>query len=110
MTPRTGPPQGLYLHTDYIKQNKHTRTYMPRVGFEPTIPAFERAMTVHALGRAATVIGNTLSRSTYLKCCNITNRLAVAATVSLNSINRLVFVAETSCVSSEIRTESLYIA
>jgi hypothetical protein len=27
------------------------------VGFEPTIPVFERAKTVHALDRAATVIG-----------------------------------------------------
>jgi hypothetical protein len=27
------------------------------VGFEPTIPAFERAKTVHSLDRAATVIG-----------------------------------------------------
>jgi hypothetical protein len=31
---------------------------MPRVEFEPTIPAFERDKTVHALDRAATVIGN----------------------------------------------------
>jgi hypothetical protein len=30
---------------------------MPRVGFEPTIPVFERAKTVHALDRAAIVIG-----------------------------------------------------
>jgi hypothetical protein len=30
---------------------------MPRVGFEPTIPVFERANTVHALDRAPTVIG-----------------------------------------------------
>jgi hypothetical protein len=30
---------------------------MPWVGFEPTIPEFERAKTVHALERAATVIG-----------------------------------------------------
>jgi hypothetical protein len=30
---------------------------MPRVGFEPTIPAFERVKTVHALDRAVTVIG-----------------------------------------------------
>jgi hypothetical protein len=30
---------------------------MPRVGFEPTIPVFERAKTVRALERAATVIG-----------------------------------------------------
>jgi hypothetical protein len=34
---------------------------MSRVGFEPTIPAFERAKTVHALDRAATVIGFDLS-------------------------------------------------
>jgi hypothetical protein len=27
------------------------------VGFEPTIPAFERAKTVHSLERAVTVIG-----------------------------------------------------
>jgi hypothetical protein len=30
---------------------------MARVGFEPTIPVFERAKTVHALDLAATVIG-----------------------------------------------------
>jgi hypothetical protein len=30
---------------------------MPPVGFETTIPVFERAKTVHALDRAATVIG-----------------------------------------------------
>jgi hypothetical protein len=30
---------------------------MPQVGFEPKIPVFERPKTVHALDRAATVIG-----------------------------------------------------
>jgi hypothetical protein len=30
---------------------------MLRVGFEPTIPPFERATTFHGLDRAATVIG-----------------------------------------------------
>jgi hypothetical protein len=30
---------------------------MPRVGFEPTIPVSEREKTVHALKRAATVMG-----------------------------------------------------
>jgi hypothetical protein len=30
---------------------------MPRVGFDPTIPAFEQVKTVHAVDRAATVIG-----------------------------------------------------
>jgi hypothetical protein len=29
---------------------------MPRMRFEPTIPAFERAKIFHALDRAATVI------------------------------------------------------
>jgi hypothetical protein len=29
---------------------------MPLVGFEPTIPVFERAKTVHDLDRAAAVI------------------------------------------------------
>jgi hypothetical protein len=28
---------------------------MPQAGFEPTIPAFEREKTVHALDRAANV-------------------------------------------------------
>jgi hypothetical protein len=31
---------------------------MPRVGFEPTIPVFERAKMVYALDRATTVIGS----------------------------------------------------
>jgi hypothetical protein len=34
---------------------------MPRVGFKPTIPVFEQAKTVHALDRAATVIGRLTS-------------------------------------------------
>jgi hypothetical protein len=31
---------------------------MPCVGLEPTIPAYERVKTVHALDRSATVTGN----------------------------------------------------
>jgi hypothetical protein len=30
---------------------------MPQVGFEPTIPMFDRAKAVHTLDRATTVIG-----------------------------------------------------
>jgi hypothetical protein len=30
---------------------------MPRVGFEPTIPVFEQAKTVHTLDRTTTAIG-----------------------------------------------------
>jgi hypothetical protein len=50
--------QGRYLHKTTQTQNKRRQTTMPLVGFEPTIPVFERAKIVHhALGRTATVIG-----------------------------------------------------
>jgi hypothetical protein len=38
-------------------QNKRIQTSMTWVGFESTIPAFERGKTVHALDGSATVIG-----------------------------------------------------
>jgi hypothetical protein len=38
------------------------------VGFEPTIPVFERAKTVHAFDRAAAVIGNSIKfKKTYFE-------------------------------------------
>jgi hypothetical protein len=46
---------------------------MPRVGFEPTIPVFERAKTVHALDRAVTVIGLYIPQCTKYIC--LTNLL-----------------------------------
>jgi hypothetical protein len=49
--------QGLYLHTEQHEQNKRRQTSMHLVGFEPTIPAVERVEAVHALDRAANVIG-----------------------------------------------------
>jgi hypothetical protein len=42
-----------------------TQTSTPRVGFEPTTPAFERGKTDHALHRAAAVVGS--SYKYYLK-------------------------------------------
>jgi hypothetical protein len=56
-TPWTGGQpvaRPLPIHRTIQTQNKRTQTSMPGVGFEPTIPAFERAKTVHALDRAAT--------------------------------------------------------
>jgi hypothetical protein len=47
----------LPTHRTTQTQNKRTQTSIPRVGFEPTKPASERAKTVHALDGAATVIG-----------------------------------------------------
>jgi hypothetical protein len=59
-TPRTGDQpvsKSLSTHRTTQTQNKRTQTSMPRVGFEPTIPAFERVKTVHSTDRAATAIG-----------------------------------------------------
>jgi hypothetical protein len=59
-TPSTGDPpvaRPLPAHTREHKQNKRTQKSMPQVWFEPMIPVLERAKTVHALDRAATVIG-----------------------------------------------------
>jgi hypothetical protein len=53
--------QGLYLNTGQHKHRINTYTHqtsMPCVGFEPTIPASERAKTVHVLDRSATVTGS----------------------------------------------------
>jgi hypothetical protein len=47
----------LPVHRTTQTQNKRTQTSMPQVRFERTIPAFERAKTVHALDRALTMIG-----------------------------------------------------
>jgi hypothetical protein len=46
---------------------------MPRVGFEPKIPVFERAKTVHVLDRKATVIGwkNQDTRLNYTELGNV---------------------------------------
>jgi hypothetical protein len=51
----------LLTHRTAQIQNKRIQTSMHEVGFEPTIPVFERAKTVHALDRAANVIGRLLS-------------------------------------------------
>jgi hypothetical protein len=51
----------LPTHRTAQTQNKRTQTFMPRMGFEPTIPVFERAKTVHIFERASTVIGTFLT-------------------------------------------------
>jgi hypothetical protein len=55
------PSQGRCINTGHHKHRinpyTHHQTSMPCVGFEPTIPAAERAKTVHALDPAASVAG-----------------------------------------------------
>jgi hypothetical protein len=53
--------QGRHLRTEQNKHRINAQISMPRMGFETTNPAFERAKTVHALGRPATV---TMGRKT----------------------------------------------
>jgi hypothetical protein len=48
--------QGRYRNTEQHKQNKREQKYMPRVGVETTVPAFDRVKTIHVLDRAVTVI------------------------------------------------------
>jgi hypothetical protein len=68
-TPWTGDQpvtKPLPTHRTTQEQNKSTQTSMPRVGFEPTIPVFQRAKTVHASDLAATVIGHTSHINIYI--------------------------------------------
>jgi hypothetical protein len=48
-----GPMQGLYLHTGQHNTQKRRHTFMPRVGFESTIPVFERPKKISASDRLA---------------------------------------------------------
>jgi hypothetical protein len=45
--------------------NTNTEETRPRVGFESTIPAFERAKTFHALDSTITVIGSEFLKNPY---------------------------------------------
>jgi hypothetical protein len=44
---------------------------MTCLGFEPTIPAFERAETIHASDRSATVIANSKFKVSNYKTLNL---------------------------------------
>jgi hypothetical protein len=66
-TPWTGDQpvaKKLPTHRTTLTQNKRTQTSMRRMGFDPTVPVFKWAKTVHAWDRAATVIGILLTERT----------------------------------------------
>jgi hypothetical protein len=73
-TPWTGDQpvaRPLSIHSTTQTRNKCTQTSMPWVGFEPRTQLFERAKTLHALGRAATVNGTRITGVIYIKWrCN----------------------------------------
>jgi hypothetical protein len=55
--------RSLPTHRTTQTRNKRTQTSVLRVWFELTIPTFKRAKTVHALDRAAIVIGHPVSHT-----------------------------------------------
>jgi hypothetical protein len=50
-------------------QNKRKQTSMPRVGFEPTIPVFDRAKTFHTLDEYLLSCQGTKFLETKTVCC-----------------------------------------
>jgi hypothetical protein len=88
---------------------------MPRVGFEPTIPAFEREKTVHELDRAAIVIGafseypcSNVIFCVAAHCFKIIYKNSVRTSqqthyVSATKTNRLMLLRETIVAYSENR-------
>jgi hypothetical protein len=67
---RISPSQGFCLHTEQHEHgiNAHKTDINAFSGFEPTIPAFDRAKTVHASDRAATVISTcSIRRRTFIE-------------------------------------------
>jgi hypothetical protein len=86
MTPWTsGQPvsRPLPAHMTIHTQNKRKHTSMPQVGFEPMIPEFEQAKTVHVLDRVATVIDY---NAMFTRIYNITLWPAITTTVIFNKI------------------------
>lgn len=71
-TPWTGDQPcrkaSTYLYRTTQIQEKRGPTSMPRMRFQPTIPMFERAKTVHALGLTIIAIGTVSlkKRSTFI--------------------------------------------
>jgi hypothetical protein len=63
---------------------------MPWVGFETTIPASERAKTVHALDRSATVTGKTvLDVLNILYCVGLQILFGTTALFKYSSLNEV---------------------
>jgi hypothetical protein len=80
---------------------------MPRVGFEPTITASERAKTVHALDRSATVTGQKHACSYIIYCQQHTLWYLVRISTKVQAILRVfnviftVFKEITECLETD---------
>jgi hypothetical protein len=63
---------------------------MPCVGFEPTIPASERAKKVHTLDGSTTMAGSADSRTKYLISCWLLINVNLSSTNVINAISVIV--------------------
>jgi hypothetical protein len=79
-------------HRTAQTQNKRTQTFMSQVGFEPTIPVFERAKTVHALDRASTVMGLQITISVSKKDLVSGNDCIIVGCIALGCTQHMKFV------------------
>jgi hypothetical protein len=57
------------------------------VGFQPTIPAFEREKTVHALNREATVTGNSKQENELIVLLSSTSKKKVDLLANLACVH-----------------------
>jgi hypothetical protein len=69
------------------------------VGFEPTIPAFERAKTIHALDRAAAMIGREVIKHQYMK--------RIPVTVAARSKARTVLTRSNAAIVGSNNTQGM---
>jgi hypothetical protein len=99
----------LPTHRTTQTQNKRIHTSMPWVGFESTIPVFERAKTFHALDRAATLFvrldGSNVQKKKKKKehnCAVIQNNKL--ASIQINSKARRFLLTPTSFPLLSVRT------
>jgi hypothetical protein len=76
--------QDRYIHKGQHKDNKRKQISMPRVGFEPMIPVFERARIVHTLDRA----GNVLSWSGWNSRLQFRTSYTLMMKLHFDSINK----------------------
>jgi hypothetical protein len=99
--------QGLCLNTGQHKHRINAYTHQTSVlwvGFEPTIPASERAKTVHALDRAATepsAVSRFMSR---IRSCAI----FVLADLTVSSLLSLSTLSTVRCAFRNVRPDEIY--
>jgi hypothetical protein len=96
----------LPTHRATKTQNKRIQTSIPWVGFESTIPASERAKTVHALDRAATVIGNILSQAVFMPKSSHNKKQFKSYCFSYSSSLSFYLFSIHASLSSSVRNEN----